>query len=122
MIPTQEITVLPGVAPASLSAGNADGTAIDFSATYEADAAVALTCGVLGSSATALAKLQESDNGSTNWTDVATTVTAVKATDDGKVFIATGRTTKRYVRVRVTVATATSIAGAVILAKKRTIT
>lgn len=122
MIPVNEMSVLVGVAPASLSAGNADGTAIDASATYEADMAVVLQCGVLGASATALAKLQESADGSTAWTDVATTATAVKATDDGKVFTATGRTQKRYVRVRLTVATAASIAGATILAKRRTIT
>ena len=122
MIYANEITTLVGVAPASLSAGNTDGTAIDASATYEPDMVVTLVCGVLGASATALAKLQESADGSTGWADVATTATAVKATDDGKVFTATGRTTKRYVRVRLTVATAASIAGATILAKRRTIT
>jgi hypothetical protein len=65
--------------------------------------------------------LQQVHDGSTNWTDVATTATAVKATDDGRVFTATGRVAKRYVRVRITVATAASIAGAVILAKPRTV-
>jgi outer membrane protein assembly factor BamB len=121
--PLAEVATLKGVAPVSIAPGNSDGTAIDYAATYEAEATVILTCGVLGAAATALAKLQESDDGSTNWTDVtnATTATAVKATDDGKVFTATGRVAKRFVRVRVTVATAASIAGAVILAKPRTI-
>ena len=83
---------------------------------------VVLTAGVLGASATALAKLQESADGSTSWQDVATTVTLVKATDDGKTVQATGKCSLRYVRVRVRVGTAASLCGATILAKRRTLT
>lgn len=121
MIIANEITALVGVAPASQSAADHDGTAIDFAATYEPDAAVVLSVGVLGTAATALAKLQQSADGSTAWTDVATTATLVKATDDGKTVQAIGHVTQRYVRARVTVAAASSLAGAVILAKRRTI-
>jgi hypothetical protein len=122
MQPLNDITALVGVAPVSISAGNSDGTAIDFSATYEPYATVVLEAGVLGASATVLAKLQQSADGSTGWTDVATTATLVKATDDGKTVQASGNVAQRYVRVRITVATAASIAGGTILAKKRTIT
>jgi hypothetical protein len=122
MNPVQELTTLANNAPASNAAGTVNGAAIDYSATYEAEATVVLVLGVLGASATVQAILQESADGSTGWQAVATTATAVKATDDNKVFTATGRTTLRYVRTSIIVGTATSICGATILCKRRVIT
>lgn len=119
--PLSTITVLAGVAPASQSAADHDSTAIDFSETYLPDVSVTLVCGVLGAGATALAKIVECDTSGGSYTDVATTHVAVKAIDDNTVWTATGRISKRYVKVRVTVTTAASIAGATLTARKRVV-
>lgn len=99
----------------SWNTGANNGAAIDCLRYREA--AFRVRAGVVGSSGTIDYKIQESDDGSTNWTDVTgaliTQVTATDAVGDPISVDCTKR--KRYLRAVLTIGTAASQAAAMFL-------
>jgi hypothetical protein len=121
--PSQSIAVLDRIAPISQAAGTVTGAWLSFSQ-FEAFMFV-LQNGVLGASATVDAKIQQAtDNTGTGVKDVTATIMTqnVKATDDGKVNIINLLERELdlangfgWVRLSITVGTATSLVSAVVL-------
>jgi hypothetical protein len=105
---SEEFFLIQAIAPASRSAGAVNGSAVDMRKALRA--LCILDVGDIGASTTFDAKLQQSDDGSTGWADIANAaITQLGATDDNKLpaidlshLIAAGAL-KGYVRVVATV-------------------
>lgn len=105
------ITVKPSLVPLLRSAAAYEGTAINLRNYHSAT--VILSTGAVASGGTLTVKMQESSDGSTNWTDIAAarlngTIAVMDAADSIQVIGLTdiGGITKKYVRVHATVGVA----------------
>jgi hypothetical protein len=120
MLPSDRVAVAAVINPGALTAGAKNSGWIDM-ALYTRLMAV-ITTGTLGASATLDAKWQQADDSSgTNAVDSGTALTQiVKASGDSKQAVmnfvpSVSYTSKRFVRLVMTVGTATSDASAVVL-------
>jgi len=98
--------------------GNVEGIAVDTKGFK--DALIVFNCGAVETGGTAAVHIEESDNGSTNWTDIASaaftgiTLSNDKAMYQGRVRITPTR--KRYLRAYAVIGTAAvSLAVSIIL-------
>ena len=105
------ITVKPSLVPLLRSAAAYEGTAVNLRNYHSAT--IVLSTGAVASGGTLTVKMQESSDGSTNWTDIPATrlngtIAVMSVADDIQVIGLTdiGGITKKYVRVHATVGVA----------------
>lgn len=114
------ITVKPSLVPLLRSAAAYEGAAVNLRNYHSAT--VVFSLGAVVSTGTATFKIQESSNGTTNWTDIAAarlngTIAVMDTADTVQVIGLTdiGGITKKYVRVHCTVANANVTCAALVI-------
>lgn len=114
------ITVKPSLVPLLRSAAAYEGTAVNLRNYHSAT--VVLSTGAVASGGTLTVKMQESADGTNNWTDIAAarlngTIAVMDAADSIQVIGLTdiGGITKKYVRVHATVGVANVTCAAYIV-------